>query len=70
MNKRLVFYVLPIVMLLIVVVTGWFATDYLVDKTRQEIIGEGHASLLTLSIYVSSTFTSIEGAVKSLTGSP
>jgi PAS domain S-box-containing protein len=70
MNKRLVFYVLPIVMLLIVVVAGWFATDYLVDKTRQEIIGEGHASLLTLSIYVSSTFTSIEGAVKSLTGSP
>ena len=70
MNKRLVFYVLPIILLLIVVVAGWFATDYLVDKTRREIIGEGHASLLTLSIHVSSTFTCIEGAVKSLTGSP
>jgi hypothetical protein len=52
MNKRLIFYVLPIVLLLIVVVAGWFATNYLVDKTRKEIIGDGHASLLTLSIYV------------------
>jgi hypothetical protein len=35
-----------------------------------EIIGESQASVLTLTIYVSSTFTNIEGAVKSLAGSP
>ncbi len=33
-------------------------------------IRESQASILTLSIYVSSTFTTIEGAVKSLAGSP
>jgi diguanylate cyclase (GGDEF)-like protein/PAS domain S-box-containing protein len=58
------------ILLLIVVVFGWFATDYLGNKARQEIIGESQASILTLSIYVSSTFTHIEGAVKSLAGSP
>ena len=70
MNKKLIFYVLPIILLLIVVVAGGFATDYLVDKTRQEIIGNGQASLRTLSIYVSAALTNFEGAVKSLTGSP
>ena len=58
------------ILLLIVVVTGWFATVYLGNKARQEIIGESQASVLTLSIYVSSTLNNIEGAVKSLAGSP
>ena len=58
------------ILLLIVAVAGWFATDYLGNKARQEIIGESRASVLTLSIYVSSTITHIEGAVKSLAGSP
>src|SRR5450759_1715415 len=70
MNKRHFFYSLPIILLLIVAVAGWFATDYLGNKARQEIIGESQASVLTLSTYVSSTFTTIEGAVKSLAGSP
>ena len=70
MNKRHLFYSLPMILLLIVAVAGWFATDYLGNKARQEIIGESQASVLTLSIYVSSTFTNIEGAVKSLAGSP
>jgi diguanylate cyclase (GGDEF)-like protein/PAS domain S-box-containing protein len=70
MNKRRFFYLLPMILLLIVVVAGWFATDYLGNKARREIIGESQASVLTLSIYVSSTFTHIEGAVKSLAGSP
>ncbi len=63
MNKKLIFYVLPIILLLFVVVAGGFATDYLVDKTRQEIIGNGQASLRTLSIYVSAALTNFEGAV-------
>jgi diguanylate cyclase (GGDEF)-like protein/PAS domain S-box-containing protein len=70
MNKRHFFYSLPIILLLIVAVAGWFATDYLGNKARQEIIGESQASVLTLSTYLSSTFTTIEGAVKSLAGSP
>ena len=70
MNKKHFFYSLPMILLLIVAVAGWFATDYLGNKARQEIIGESQASVLTLSTYVSSTFTNIEGAVKSLAGSP
>jgi diguanylate cyclase (GGDEF)-like protein/PAS domain S-box-containing protein len=70
LNKRHFFYSLPIILLLIVAVVGWFATDYLGNKARQEIIGESQASVLTLSIYASATFTHIEGGVKSLAGSP
>lgn len=58
------------ILLLIVAIAGWFATDYLGNKARQEIIGESQASVLTLSIYVSSTFRHIEEAAKSLAGSP
>jgi PAS domain S-box-containing protein len=70
MNKRHFFYSFPIILLLIVAVAGWIATDYLGNQARQEIIGESQASVLTLSTYVSSTFTNVEGAVKSLAGSP
>ena len=70
MNKRHYFYSLPMILLPIVVVAGWFATDYLSNKARQEIIGESQASVLTLSIYVSSILNNIEGSVKSLAGSP
>jgi PAS domain S-box-containing protein len=70
MNKRRLFYMLPVMLILVVVASGWYATIYLGNKARQEIIGESQASVLTLSIYVSSTFKSIEGAVKSLAGSP
>jgi diguanylate cyclase (GGDEF)-like protein/PAS domain S-box-containing protein len=70
MNKRHIFYSLLVILLLIVVVAGWVATDYLGNQARKEIISESQASVLTLSIYVSSTFTNIEGAVKALAGSP
>ena len=70
MNKKRFFYSLPLILLLIVAVAGWCATDYLGNQARREIISEGQASALTLSIYVSSTLTTIEGAVKSLSGSP
>jgi len=69
MSKRRFYYSLPIILLLIVFVTGWFAIDYLSNKARQEIIREGRVSTLTLTIYVSSTLTVIEGAVKTLAGS-
>jgi diguanylate cyclase (GGDEF)-like protein/PAS domain S-box-containing protein len=70
MNKRHLLYPILMILLLIVVVGGWFATNYLGNKARQEIIGESRASVLTLSTYVSSTLSTIEGAVKSLSGSP
>ena len=69
MNKRHLLYSLPM-LLLIVLIAGWFATDYLGNKARQEIIRESQASALTISIYVSSTLNYLKGAVKSLAGSP
>jgi diguanylate cyclase (GGDEF)-like protein/PAS domain S-box-containing protein len=70
MSKRHVIYSLPMILLLTVAVAGWFATDYLGKNAQQKIIGESQTAVLTLSIYLSSTFTHIEGAVKSLAGSP
>ena len=70
MSKRRFLYSLLIILLLIVAVAGWFATDYLGNKARQEIIGESQASALTLSVYVSSTLNKFEEAVNSLAGSP
>ena len=34
------------ILLLIVVVAGWFATDYLGNKARQEIIKDSQASCI------------------------
>ncbi len=70
MNKRYFIFSFLAILLLIVAVAGWFAKDYLGNKAREEIIGESRASVLTLSIYLTSTFTHMEGAVKSLAGSP
>jgi PAS domain S-box-containing protein/putative nucleotidyltransferase with HDIG domain len=70
LNKKRFLYSLPVILLLIVAVAGWFTTDYLGNKARQDIISESQASILTLSTYLSSTFTTIEGLVKSLAGSP
>jgi diguanylate cyclase (GGDEF)-like protein/PAS domain S-box-containing protein len=70
MNTKQFSHSLPIILLVIVAVAGWFATDHLDSKARQEIIGESQASVLTLSVYVSSTLNNLEGAVKSLAGSP
>ncbi|MBW2561057.1 MAG: PAS domain S-box protein [Deltaproteobacteria bacterium] len=70
MAKRRLLYLLPIVLLLIAVVAGWFATDYLGNKAREEMVAESRADALALSIYASSTFTHFERAVKTLAGSP
>ncbi len=70
MDKRRYIYSLSLILLLIVVAAGWFATDYLGDKARQEIIGESQASILTLSTHISSTLDNLGGAAESLAGSP
>jgi hypothetical protein len=56
--------------LLIVVVAGWFATDYLGHQARHKIIEENRGDALALSIYASSTFSHFESTVKALAGSP
>jgi|GEM_PF-287597 len=70
MNRRHLFYSLPMILLLMVVVAGWFATDYLGNKARQEIIEESRSSVSILSISLSTTLSKNEEAVKSLAGSP
>jgi diguanylate cyclase (GGDEF)-like protein/PAS domain S-box-containing protein len=63
-------WILPGLLVLAVLFAGWFATDYLGNQARQEIIGEGQASILTVSTYVASSLNNLEGAVKTLAGSP
>jgi diguanylate cyclase (GGDEF)-like protein/PAS domain S-box-containing protein len=71
MNKRHhIIYFLSMILLLIAAFAGWFGTDYIGNSARQEIIWESQASLLTLSVYVSSTLDNLEEAVKSLSDSP
>jgi diguanylate cyclase (GGDEF)-like protein/PAS domain S-box-containing protein len=70
MYKRHFLYSFTLILLLIAAVAGWFVTDYLGNKARQEIIEESRASSLTLSIYVSSTLNKFKEAVKSMAGSP
>ncbi len=62
--------IMPGLLLLAVLSAGWVATAYLGRVARQEIIGENNASALTLSTYLSSALSNLEGAVKSLAGSP
>ncbi len=68
MNKKCFLYSLPMILLIIVVVAGWFATDYLGNKARQEIIKDSQNDASTLSIHISDTLNNIEGIVKSLSG--
>jgi hypothetical protein len=70
MNNKHFFYSVPLILLMLTAITGWFTTDYLGNKARQEIIEESRSSAFTLSIYVSSTLIKFEEAVKSLAGSP
>ena len=68
MDKRRYFYSLLVVLLLIAVVAGWFATDYPGKRARQEVIAKSRGNGLALSIYASSTFNHFEATVKSLAG--
>jgi diguanylate cyclase (GGDEF)-like protein/PAS domain S-box-containing protein len=61
---------LPIILLAIVAAAGWFATDHLSHKARQEVIGGGQASIITLFTHVSAELNNLEGAVKALAASP
>ncbi|HEX7533665.1 MAG TPA: diguanylate cyclase, partial [Syntrophales bacterium] len=59
-----------LVLLGILVGAGWFATDYLGDRARQEIIKDNESAIALLSAHLTSEMNKIEGAVRSLSGSP
>lgn len=65
--KWLIFY---LILLAIVVGAGWFATGYLGDRARQEIIRDNESAISLLSAHLTSEMKKIDGAVKALSGSP
>lgn len=67
MKKWLILY---LVLLAVVIGAGWFATGYLGDMARREIARENEAAIKLFSIHLTDEFKRIEGAVKSLSGSP
>ncbi len=63
-------WILSIILVVVVGLAGWRATEFLGNAARQEIIRENEASLLTLSTFITSELQRIEGAAKSLSGAP
>jgi diguanylate cyclase (GGDEF)-like protein/PAS domain S-box-containing protein len=74
MNKKNVqrhkWLILYLVLFSAVVGAGWFATRYLGDMARQEIVNENEASITLFSTLLTDDFKRIEGAVKAMSGSP
>ncbi len=65
--KVLIFY---LTLLFIVAVAGWFATKYLGDKARQEILQSNESTILIQSSNFTGEFGHIEKTVSVLSGSP
>jgi diguanylate cyclase (GGDEF)-like protein/PAS domain S-box-containing protein len=66
-HKWLIIYLF---LLSAVIVAGWFATRYLGDMARQEIVKENEGTITLFSTLLTDEFKKIEGAVKALSGSP
>ncbi len=62
--------IFSLIILGIVVGAGWFATGYLGDRARQEIIKDNESAISLLSAHLTSEMKKIEGAVRSLSGAP
>jgi len=62
--------IFSLILLTIVVGAGWFATGYLGDRARQEIIKDNESAISLLSAHLTGEMKKIEGAVRSLSGSP
>jgi diguanylate cyclase (GGDEF)-like protein/PAS domain S-box-containing protein len=62
--------ILYLVLLSAVIGGGLFATGYLGDMARREIVKENEATITLLSTHLTDEFKRIEGAVKALSGSP
>jgi diguanylate cyclase (GGDEF)-like protein/PAS domain S-box-containing protein len=66
-HKWLILY---LVLLSAVIGGGFFATEYLGDMARREIVKENEATIALFSTHLTDEFKRIEGAVKALSGSP
>jgi len=62
--------IFSLILLGIAVGAGWFATGYLGDRARQEIIKDNESAIALLSAHLMSEMKKIEGAVRSLSGAP
>jgi PAS domain S-box-containing protein len=54
----------------VVVGAGWFATGYLGDMARQEIVKENEATITLLSTHLTDELKKLAGAAKAMSGSP
>ena len=54
----------------VVVGAGWFATGYLGDMARQEIVKENEATITLLSTHLTDELKNLTGAAKAMSGSP
>ena len=59
-----------LVLLVAVVIAGWFVTGYLGDRARREILEENEATTVLLTTHLTYELKTIEGAVKAMAGSP
>ncbi|MBU0545017.1 MAG: hypothetical protein KKH97_06745 [Proteobacteria bacterium] len=66
-NKWMIFY---LVLLFIVIAAGWFATGYLGDKAKEEILEYNDNIVSSHSDHLISEFEKVERGVKALSGSP
>lgn len=62
--------VLSVLLVATVVLAGWIATETLCEQARDEIVREGEAAALTISVLLNSECERIEGAVGAMSGSP
>jgi len=62
--------VLSVLLVASVVLAGWMATGALCEQAREEIVREGEAAALTISVHLNSECQRIMGGVRALAGSP
>ncbi len=62
--------VLAILLVATVALAGWVATGALCEQARQDIVRDGEALALTISIHLNSECDRIRGGVRALAGSP
>jgi C4-dicarboxylate-specific signal transduction histidine kinase len=67
---RLKWIFLTMIVVCGVMVSGIWITDYLVGYAKQQMIRDHEAAALTISTFLSTEFTKIEGAVRTLAVSP
>jgi len=54
----------------VVIGAGWFATGYLGDMARQEIVKENESTITLLSTHLTDELKKLAGAAKAISGSP